>query len=308
MLFDKSTVLVLGAGASNPYNFPLGTELKTRIINNTMSGRIGPSSQFLEAGFGPGQIQEFHKDLIRSFPPTIDAFLEDRPSCRDICTFAIAQILMEIENEDFLYPHKDWYPLLFKELRFKDSESTPEVSGIITFNYDRSLDHYLAETIRRTFEGQARSAALRKLGRLPILHVHGMLGAYPDVPYQAKRTTVELLLGAAGISMVHDKHLDEAEAFVQARELIEKASSVVFLGFGYDDRSLRRLGVLDNNGSTFFLGTAKGLSPEQKEKVKTMFNGKIGLEETEFTIDAYLHGFHAFQQQARGKLKTSKKP
>ena len=34
-LFRESTVLVLGAGASKPFGFPLGEQLKNHIVNNT---------------------------------------------------------------------------------------------------------------------------------------------------------------------------------------------------------------------------------------------------------------------------------
>lgn len=132
MIFDSGTVLVLGAGASTPYGFPLGRQLKQKIIQNTASTATTPSKQLVEAGFNEKDIFDFNTDLIRSIHPTIDAFLEDRPSRRDIGAFAIAQVLMPLEREDTLYPHpdwhRDWYPTLFEELNLRDFRHTANVT------------------------------------------------------------------------------------------------------------------------------------------------------------------------------------
>jgi len=207
MIFDPSTVLILGAGASKPYGFPLGQELKNQIIRTTESA--GPfRAQLIEAGFSEQDISEYNTDLVRSIHPTIDAFLEDRPSRREIGAFSIAQVLMPLENEKNLFPHRDWYPILFKELDFRQPQLPSVIVGIISLNYERSLEHFLHETIMRTFEGELRQAAKKRLTEIPIVHVHGVLGSYPAVPYAAQRTVEELKEGAKGIRMVSRICLD----------------------------------------------------------------------------------------------------
>jgi hypothetical protein len=299
MMFDPSTVLILGAGASTAYGFPLGRELKQRIIQNASNANTSQAKQMLEAGYSEAQIRDLHMDLVRSIHPTIDAFLEDRPSRREIGAFAIAQALMPLENEETLYPHKDWYPMLFRELNLKDAESVAEVSAIVTFNYDRSLEHYLGETTRRTFEDRTRETALAKLSRIPILHVHGLMGSYPEMPYKPQRTTDDIKLGAKGISMIHDDHLDNAAEFDRARELVKTATDVVFLGFGYDRRSLRRLGILDACEPPTVFGTARALPSDWKGEIKAMFKGKIKLDENNYTITQFLPHLHEVKLQER---------
>lgn len=299
MMFDPSTVLILGAGASNPYGFPLGRDLKQRIIQHASDVNSSQSKQMQEAGYSEAQIRDFHIDLVRSIHPTIDAFLEDRPSHREIGAFAIAQALMPLENEDTLYPHKDWYPMLFREFNLKDADSVAEVTAIVTFNYDRSVEHYLAETTRRTFEAQTRDAALAKLSRVPILHVHGLMGSYPEMPYKPQRTTDDIKLGAKGISMIHDDHLDNTAEFNRARALVKTAVDVVFLGFGYDRRSLRRLGILDAHDPPCVFGTAREIPRDWKGEIKAMFEDRIKLDNNNYTITQFLPHLHEVKLQER---------
>src|SRR6266516_2470408 len=297
MIFDPSTVLILGAGASKPYGFPLGQELKNQIIRITKSP--GPfRAQLIEAGFSEQDICEYNTDLVRSIHPTIDAFLEDRPSRREIGAFTIAQILMPLEDEKHLFPHRDWYPTLFKELDFRRPQLPPAIAGIVSPNYERSLEHFLYETIVRTFEGESREAAEKKLVRIPIVHVHGVLGAYPAVPYAAQRTVEDLKEGAKGIRMIHDD-LDDSEEFKRAKKLVSSASSILFLGFGYDKRTLRRLGVLEGSESSLVYGTARGLKTDQMAEIREMFKERITLDKRSSIVSAYLSRFYEIKNKQK---------
>src|SRR6266436_3256778 len=131
MIFPPSTVLILGAGASKPYGFPLGIELMRTININTSTRNTSNLSrdnrqQLLEAGYTENEIHEFHTALERSIHPTIDAFLEDKPSHRELGAFAIAQALMPLENEANLFSGvRDWYPKLFHALNLKEEFGVP---------------------------------------------------------------------------------------------------------------------------------------------------------------------------------------
>ena len=56
---------------------------------------------------------------------------------------------------------------------------------IITFNYDRSIEAFLFQSIKYRYkmrDDETRSV----FNSLPIIHPHGILGEYPDVPYKAQ--------------------------------------------------------------------------------------------------------------------------
>ena len=64
-----NVVLVLGAGASEPYGFPLGLELKNLVLNR--SGIAGPDSNpYIQRTH-----QRFRDALRASLNPSVDAFL-----------------------------------------------------------------------------------------------------------------------------------------------------------------------------------------------------------------------------------------
>jgi hypothetical protein len=293
MIFRPSTVLVLGAGASQPYGFPVGSELMQRIKDSTgvdARNRFSRANrpQLVEAGYTENEIGEFHTALEKAGHSNIDAFLEDKPSQRKLGAFAIAQVLMPLETEAQLFESReDWYPKLFSTLNLKAADTPSDVSGIITFNYDRSLEHFLAETTRWRFEGETKDAAFAKLNSIQVIHVHGDLGFYPDVAYEPHTAIHELNAAAKRIRMIFDHDLDESAEFKRARALIEKASVVMFLGFGYNNRSIRRLGLPKNDATPAVFGTAR-LDHRRTQEVRALFGNNIKLDTQWASIDAYL--------------------
>jgi hypothetical protein len=185
--------------------------------------------------------------LCRSAHPSIDAFLESVPEWASLGKFLIAQNLKRCEDVDRLFPPNDsgWYAYLFNALltdggapAFADSNV-----GIITFNYDRSLEAYLHEALQARF-GMAPDEALGIVQDLPILHVHGSLGEYPAIPYQASRDFEELVALSQSIQIVHELPDDDEHfcnpMFKRGHQMLLSAERVFFLGFGFHPDNLRR--------------------------------------------------------------------
>jgi hypothetical protein len=251
MIFKEGTVLILGAGASAPYGFPTGKGLREKIlklteyslISNLNTNEVGLQSnhtaKFKDA-FGENKISDFRKILTQSVKETIDAFLEARKSYRDIGSYAIAHVLLHTEDESNLFPHKDWYKTLFEELDLLNPNSQPPIKAIITFNYDRSLEHYLYTCVDSTWENEDRDFALQKLKSIHIIHLHGSLGDYPEVPYTVDPDPEAIKSAMTKIALVHDD-FDHTQQLFNAQLIINGATEIIFLGFGYDHRSLKRL-------------------------------------------------------------------
>ena len=187
-MFTTPTVLVLGAGASYPYGFPTAKGLKELICEQFSSTRA-TASQLLSclnpegSKFTPEEFSEFTEAFLKSGQPSVDAFLERRPEFLGVGKLAIAFCLMPFEREEKLYhpdPERgeDWYEYLSVKLNSSFEEFGENKLSIITFNYDRSLEHYLLNSLIN-LHGKTRDECAKALAQIPIVHVYGQLGERP---------------------------------------------------------------------------------------------------------------------------------
>lgn len=243
-MITKRTVLILGAGSSVHLGYPLGKDLVAEICACVFGRKYADE---VRDKFMSERIEALGKRLSRSWYPSIDAFLEDNPDDAELGRMLIADCLKQHEDESRLFLPSDpgWYRNLFDALatpRIEDF-ATPSLT-VITFNYDRSLEAFLHESIKYRYnlpDHDARSA----LKSVPIIHPHGILGEYPDVPYKTKLDGMPLSSLAEKITIVHELHDAEDQfcndAFRRANEALQLAEEIIFLGFGFHDDNIRRL-------------------------------------------------------------------
>jgi len=243
------TVLVLGAGASYPYGFPTAKELKNRICEAFSNPDTAASRLLGEAsGYSPDGFFRFKEAFLKSGQPSIDAFLEWCPDFLGIGKLAIAYCLIPFEDESKLFnpPLRgggDWYEYLSVKLNASFEDFGNNKLAIITFNYDRSLEHYL-HTSLQNLHGRNRNDCSATLAKIPIIHVYGQLGrsAYSDsgaFPYGPRPfgEYADASLAAAGITLLHE----EASDLNEAHKLLTAAERICFLGFSYNALNLARL-------------------------------------------------------------------
>src|SRR5689334_1883669 len=112
------TVLILGAGASRPYGFPLANELRLEVIELIQEpDKPGLAKLLLECGFSAELIRDFREALAGSQAYSIDAFLEYRPGFSDIGKTAIAARLLPREVPKRLTIKDSWYQYLFHHMK-----------------------------------------------------------------------------------------------------------------------------------------------------------------------------------------------
>lgn len=87
---------------------------------------------------------------------------------------------MPFEREEKLYhpDGKDWYEYLSVKLNSSFEEFGENQLSIITFNYDRSLENYLLNSLMN-LHGKALDECASALEKILIVHVYGQLGARP---------------------------------------------------------------------------------------------------------------------------------
>jgi hypothetical protein len=173
----KSTVLVLGAGASRPYGFPTGYELRQRICNELKDSSTRLSTQLCELVAPPDQIRQFRDEFERSQIYSIDRFLGNRPQWANIGKAAIAVVLAghEILHSLFAVREDHWYQYLWNQIATSWDALASTNLSFITFNYDRSLEYFLLEAMKHSF-GKSQGECIAQLATIPITHVYGMIG------------------------------------------------------------------------------------------------------------------------------------
>lgn len=316
-MINEPTVLVLGAGASCPYGFPTARGLKRLICDAFPGPEEGAASEQLadRAGCDPIDFWNFREAFLRSGQPSIDAFLEHRPDFLKAGKIAIAYCLVPFEDEAALYDFdeigdRNWYEHLAVKLSGSFDDFGFNRIGIITFNYDRSLEHYLVTSLQN-LHGRSLADSVAALERIPIVHVYGQLGINPYPGCMVRTTTPEfkrsgcrrylpdrddewlVAQAAEGITLVHEQGAQDNVA--AGRDLLTAAKRICFLGFGYHSLNVSRLQIdTENAGSKFIVGTSQGLEGADignaQKSVQDALGSAIQLENCDNLRLLKLHG------------------
>ena len=246
-MISTPTVLVLGAGASAPFGFPVGNGLRQRILRDLRDDQGGAVEWLRNAGYDLSDIRRFRGALLYSGKESVDAFLEHRTDCIEVGKAAIAQALIPCEQIGALFnEHTNLYSYLFRRLNAPLDKFGNNRLSIVTYNYDRSFEHYLFMALKNSFRLDDKRAA-ELVNAIPVVHVHGHLGDLPwqkagGRDYTGECQPDDIRNASRTIKIIHEAVEGDPE-FRKAHELIEGAELLVFLGFGYDATNVGRLKI-----------------------------------------------------------------
>ncbi|HNX28731.1 MAG TPA: hypothetical protein PKN87_04875 [Syntrophomonadaceae bacterium] len=274
----EPTVFILGAGASKPYGFPTGIELKYKALKTIEQNK---EDVFGELGYKTKLRDDFCEALRHSGRASVDAFLEHRTDFLDIGKLAIAASLIPLEEDIAIYGDAQiqnnsdhWYQFIFNKMNTSFEGFSQNNISFITFNYDRSLEHYLFTCLKNGYGKTIKESALIA-NQIKIIHLHGNLGYLPwqdnntgnfSRPYSRDWSVDTIYSVASQIKIIHEDIANDPE-FKLAHDKIRDASRVYFLGFGYDKTNLNRLlnGIsLDNKTA---MGTSLGFTQLEMDQI-----------------------------------------
>jgi hypothetical protein len=251
-LINKKTLLILGAGASMPYGLPSGEELWRRLCAMERDQQPEHVIQLFEAcNFTVADLQEFARTFRRSGVKSIDIFLAHRVEFDPIGKLAIAYEIARCENAQEVHHtgnKDDWYSHLWHRRRTNVDVVAAIVNNrlrIVTFNYDRSLEYFLFQAIKNTYN-TSDDAAQETLGALAIQHVYGLVGKFDHAGIRGGREygpisrPEGLGTAAAEIRTIPETRADD-QLFQKLRKWFEWAEEVCFLGFAFDEQNVQRL-------------------------------------------------------------------
>lgn len=286
-MIESRTVFVLGAGASRPYGFPTGLELREYICSPKFLERMQilmdncSNLERDEIDDWLQNINQFRDAFKNSGNASIDLFLSRNRQWADEGKLAISIAILDSEvHSKFSRPtdisEKDWMSELWD--RMTDNLKGPrdhmqfasnDVS-FITFNYDRSLEQFFFERLKHSYTKATAEEIRYVMGAITIHHVYGLIEKPIEVggllTYGVKPVALDQLLERKNnISLIDERIVVDNVC----SRLLRLAERIFFLGFGYAKENLTVLGIPDClSHSPEIYGTAKGLVDGQVKRIK----------------------------------------
>ncbi|GBD88338.1 hypothetical protein BMS3Abin03_02273 [bacterium BMS3Abin03] len=290
-MITESTIFIIGAGGSEPYGFPTGQDLRKNICTQYLNN----FNKLIQDAFDSENIrdnelkiaQNFTRTFYNSNTKSIDLFLSRNP---DFSNSGKRSIIIEILNSERKFIKKkikfwenDWYAYLFNRMtetliKKDDYKKFNENKvSFITFNYDRTLENYLLNSLTNSFLF-AKEDVIEQVKSIPINHVYGQVGFLPwqgkePIIYFGQDCRLDIIDSIQkNIKIIYDfeKGIDE-----EINNLIREAKKIFFLGFGYAEENLKILKIPEQleKGQKVF-GTALYFNEEEILRTKHRLNGK----------------------------------
>lgn len=320
-MLTSPTVFVIGAGCSAHYSFPTGLGLLNRI--QEISGEIGNdqhSSIVAGLGVSRGDITSFTQALHKSRSRSIDDYITADLDRAKIGKILIAWALIPQEVWAFNQGCKggDIYRSLLDLIKAPtfDELKRNQVT-FLTFNYDRSLDIFLLSALSHHYGKSAKEVSQvlnpKEGGGIQIIHLHGSLSPLPEenpdhedflIPFGRGNDflTVQGIKCAADNIKIVSENIQTEEVKL-AKEKILSAEQICFLGFGFHETNLQRLGFgkeyleyLATSGKapkdlsiSHICSSGRGMRTGDRKRVENSIGYPIRWAPIDFDCDQALH-------------------
>lgn len=300
-MLKQKTVLVVGAGASAEFEFPIGSGLISTIkticsFRTDWSGvRLG-NERFANALRTFAELNKIEEAIafaaadsvalrLGGSHKSIDQLIHtynDNPNFVEVAKLAIAFAISERENSAFgSDPISAWALTAWRKDNWIDSFTANYFSGyqknsledlfsdlaIICFNYDRCMEYGFARALAFHFN-LSDLQAIELMRQLIIIHPYGDLGRLPNSRDRIDKA-IRLQSSEAIVDMArHIKTFTEEQSDValgqQTKKVLDDASIIVSLGFGYQAPNIKLLEATKSR-SRLFAGTTYGMSKSDAE-------------------------------------------
>jgi hypothetical protein len=235
---------------------------------------------------------------------SIDGYLnrhQDQPLVQQCGKLAIAQIILKSEQECHLYvdlrtPHKlgfrdetrvreSWFQLLWSILetgivKSKNLDNIFDRFSVITFNYDRTLEHFLLVGLRQAYHLSEKDAAAIINAKLDIDHVYGQVA---DLPWQKGHGFAfgrdpdanDLVLLWNRITTFNEEISDQ-QLLKKLADKVSRAERIVFLGCHFHEQNMKLLAAPAADKINTVYATAFRRSQPAITQIENQFREMLG--------------------------------
>jgi hypothetical protein len=243
---------------------------------------------------------------------SIDNFLDGHRSDERaalIGKLAIVRAILEAESRSGLYGDPtsgpdaqislervrgSWFPAFWQVLcngcTADEFQERARSVAFISFNYDRCIEEFLYQSVR-AYYGLLPRVAAEAVSSIEVFHPYGSVGRLPwqtgagfaPVAYGSETHPEQLLGLSAGIrTFTESTEAGRSEEIAAAREWINTAERVVFLGFAYHYQNMRLLwpGQATETAGRHFYGTAHRISTSDVRAIVDEIAAYAGINAT----------------------------
>lgn len=307
-MFNRKIVFVLGAGANCECGFPLGSSLKERVRRDLWfyyDGQHQHGDQALQSLI----IEKFESaarsylasarklsSIVNQFISIDEAlhFVSDDTRAIDVGKAAIVNIIAQCELSSHLCSvgkeialgsfSDSWLGRFFKLAisGLKKSEAAKSFSNttIINFNYDRSLEEYLFQSLQRTADYSVDEARLA-ISTLNIIRPYGSLGLLDWQNGRGTRYGLNnpraLFDRGKEIRAYTESDIDEVRD--EIRKSVEDAWVVIFLGFGFHEQNMKLFQLERSSSVRQVFATTVGIDPLNYPSIDRRIRSALCLRE-----------------------------
>lgn len=307
-MFKSRTTFVVGAGASQEANLPVGRDLKGRIAEvldirfdhwQQTSGDFRIAQSFRDhVKFPDGRSGDINPLLhkcwqIRDVMPmaaiSIDNYLDAHRGDEELALcgkLGIVKCILDAEaNSNLkLKEHSDryemksvsntWYlsflQMLTENVSRHDVDKIFDNIAIVSFNYDRCIEHFLAQAVSEYYNIDISD--VRKLvSKLRIYHPYGQVGSLPWQDSDGVRfgnNDRVDLLQIAKQIKTFTEGMHDTEQLEAMRKSVADAETLVFLGFAFHPQNLDLIAPSAYSCTRRVFATAKDVSASDQKAIR----------------------------------------
>jgi hypothetical protein len=304
-MFKTDTVFVIGAGASAELNFPVGDELRNKIVSavdihlDSLGQVQRGDGELLEqvtaaAGTKRSEVIRAGRRIVSGIHgrASIDEFLDYHADDKLMVALGKAAIVKQILSEEARALHQffgdeqnfalssfeeKWYGRLFRLLnkgyRAGQEGKFFDNTSFVIFNYDRNWEFFLSLAIQNFCGVRAERAREVCSTGSTFYRPYGKVGPIfqnNGIAYGANGQNFSAPSLSANIRTFTEQ--EQLAIDVKAiQDRICEAKTIVFLGFSYNEMNVRLLAPRSQSGKKRIFGTAYGLpGPELDDRQKDL--------------------------------------
>jgi hypothetical protein len=317
-MFKRKTVFIVGAGGSKELNLPIGDELKLSIgakvdlrFSNGYDLSVGDKNilaaiRRLLDDAGERDVNP-HCQAGRSIASamhqaiSIDNYLHTHAEDETLVTvgkLGIAACILEAERKSKIFGdersdgrinfaahpdvwHNTFCKMLSEGVQRKNIDTLFDNVSFITFNYDRCIEHYIAQWVENYMQVPTLDAQ-ELMTKLTIIHPYGQIGRLPwqksgltPVRFGSAVDPITLPRIAGHIRTFTEQVEDEA-ILERMQDLILDAQQIVYLGFSYGSMNMELMKLRTQpRGMKTVRGTAYKMSPSNVSAISELIDSTM---------------------------------